>query len=227
MRGRNRNAEIGRAEQRDCPAGLGAESLHRGQARDLRAHRVHDAPAAEQRAQAHRGLTGDHHPERHVEFAAQVPLRVEQHRDDAHGLLRVVAAVAERIERRRDELQVAEGAVDRSLAVARRSSHDTARISISARKNPVIGDSTIAAAALAQSGPDHRGAAGLGHAGADQSADQRMRAARRNAGPPGDQVPARSPPSARRRSPAHRSHLPRRCRPPRSAPHAGRRTEMR
>ena len=39
-------------------AGLGAEALHRIEPRDLRAHRVDDAPAAEQRAQRHRRLAG-------------------------------------------------------------------------------------------------------------------------------------------------------------------------
>ena len=50
----------------------------------------------------------EHDPQRDVEAAGHVTLRVEQHGDDAHGLLRVVAAVAERIERGRDELQRAE-----------------------------------------------------------------------------------------------------------------------
>jgi hypothetical protein len=36
----------------------------------------------------------------------------EQHEDDAHGLLGVVAAVAERIERSRNELEAAETSVD-------------------------------------------------------------------------------------------------------------------
>ena len=43
---------------------------------------------------------------------AEQALRKEQHRDDAHRLLRVVAAVAERIQRRRYELQDAKAAVD-------------------------------------------------------------------------------------------------------------------
>ena len=34
---------------------------------------LHDAPAARQRAQAHGRLAGDHHPERHVELAAEMP----------------------------------------------------------------------------------------------------------------------------------------------------------
>ena len=55
----------------------------------------------------------EHHPERDVELAAQHALRIEQHGDDAHRLLRVVAAVSERIHRRREELQDAEPAIDR------------------------------------------------------------------------------------------------------------------
>ena len=62
--------------------------LHRRQPRDARAHRAHDAPAAEQRAEAHRGLTRDDDPEWNVELATAVTLRIEQHRDDAHGLHR-------------------------------------------------------------------------------------------------------------------------------------------
>ena len=37
---------------------------------------------------------------------------VQQNRNDAHGLLRVVAAMTERIERGGDELQIAECTVD-------------------------------------------------------------------------------------------------------------------
>ena len=64
----------------------------------------------------HRELTGQHHPERHVELRSHVALRIEQDRDDAHGLLGIVAAVPERIERGRDELRPAEEAIDRRTA---------------------------------------------------------------------------------------------------------------
>jgi hypothetical protein len=40
-----------------------------------------------------------------LKLAAEITLGIEQHRDDAHGLLGIVAAVPERIERGRDELQ--------------------------------------------------------------------------------------------------------------------------
>ena len=56
-----------------APAGLGAEALHGRELGDLRAHGVDDAPAAEQRAERHRRLTGQDHPERHVKAAAQRP----------------------------------------------------------------------------------------------------------------------------------------------------------
>ena len=71
-----------------------------------------DAPAAEQRAQRHGRLAGDDHPEWHVKALAEITLRKQEYGDDAHGLLRVVAAVAEGIERGGDELHDAEGAID-------------------------------------------------------------------------------------------------------------------
>ncbi len=160
------------------------------QPRDLRAHRVDDAPAAEQRAEPHRRLAGHHHPERHVELAAEMPLREQQHGDDAHGLLRVVAAMAERIERARDELQIAERPVDRA-GVARTNSHETISTSSSARKKP-ISRRQHDAPQRSCSTPLHTIAPtpALADARADQAADQRVRRARRgDAGPPGDQVP--------------------------------------
>ena len=44
-----------------------------------------------------------------VELALQVAGRVEQHGDDAHRLLRIVEAVAERVSAGRDQVQAAEG----------------------------------------------------------------------------------------------------------------------
>ena len=98
------------------------------------------------------GLAGDHHPERHVEFAAEMPLRIEQHGDDAHGLLRVVAAMAERVERGETNCRVRKM---RSTAngVRRTNIHDTIRNSSNASTKPISGDSTIAALVLAS--PPH------------------------------------------------------------------------
>ena len=66
----------------------------------------------------HRGVAGEDDPERarvaqrQLGVRAHVPRGDEQRDDDAHRLLRVVAAVAERVERRRDELQPPEQPVD-------------------------------------------------------------------------------------------------------------------
>ena len=61
------------------------------------------------RAEAHGQVAAEHDPDRSLvasgEVVAEIALRVEQHHDDAHGLLRVVAAVAEAEGRRRQQLQ--------------------------------------------------------------------------------------------------------------------------
>src|SRR5215470_15270277 len=88
-------------------------AMNRGEAGDLRPHGLDDPPAARERAERHRGLARQHDPERNAERPAQVALRIEQDRDDPHGLLRVVAAVAERVERGGHELHHAELAIDR------------------------------------------------------------------------------------------------------------------
>jgi hypothetical protein len=72
---------------------------------------------------------------------------VEQHGDDAHGLLGVVAAVAERIERGGDELQRSEGAVDGRRG-ERTNSQETASTSSSANTKPNAGETTMPAAVL-------------------------------------------------------------------------------
>ena len=66
VRRRHRDAERGREEQRHRAAGLGAEAADRLQLGDLHAHRLHDAPAAGERAETHRRLAGEHDPERNV-----------------------------------------------------------------------------------------------------------------------------------------------------------------
>src|SRR3712207_7619084 len=50
----------------------------------------------------------DHHPERDVELAAERALGIKQDGDDPHRLLSVVAAVPERVEGGRNELEGAE-----------------------------------------------------------------------------------------------------------------------
>ena len=106
------------ANKRDGAAGLGAKALEGRKPRDARAHGPHDPPAAEQGAEPHRRVACEHDPERHVKFTVQIALRIEQHRDDAHGFLGVVPAVTDGIERSGDQLQRTEQAIDREGRVA-------------------------------------------------------------------------------------------------------------
>ena len=81
------------------------------EAGDLRAHRLHDAPAAGEGAEADGGVGGEHHPQRHVGVGGQVAGGDEQGEDDAHRLLGVVGAVAEAEGGRRHELAAPEALV--------------------------------------------------------------------------------------------------------------------
>ena len=123
-----------------------------------------------------------------MELATEITLRVEEHRDDAHGLLRVVAAVAKRIQRGRHELQRAEQTVDRIRRVAHeKPGHDQEQ----QQRKQEAGERREhdRRTGLAEAGPDDSRDADLGHPGADQAADERVRAARWNPERPGDQVP--------------------------------------
>src|SRR5690242_21433103 len=53
-------------EEGDRARDLGGEAAHRADLRDALTHRLHDAPAPEQRAEADRHVAGDHHPARHA-----------------------------------------------------------------------------------------------------------------------------------------------------------------
>ena len=76
-------------------AGLGRKTAHRLQLGDALAHGLHDAPAAEQGAETDREETAHHHPIGKVVFGGG-PTGDQQQPDDAHGLLRVVAPMAQR-----------------------------------------------------------------------------------------------------------------------------------
>src|SRR6516165_2100777 len=99
VRGRDRNTEICRQEERHRASGLGTEALHGMQSGNPRAHGMHDAPAANQRPKAHRGLANQDDPEWYVKSRTEETLGIEQHGNDAHCLLCIVAPVPERIER--------------------------------------------------------------------------------------------------------------------------------
>ena len=74
----------------------------------------------------------------------EMALREEQHGDDAHGLLRVVAAMAERVERGRDELQMRKRAVDRERRACARKPGDGQHQQQAPGRSRAAGESTIA-----------------------------------------------------------------------------------
>ena len=164
VRGRDRNAERGGEEQRDRAAGLGAEAAHRLQLGDALAHGLHDAPAAEHRAQRRspRSTQTTTQSGGSRVVRARRAGRDQQHPDDADGLLRVVAAVAEAVERRRDELQAPEPAID-PRGVERRKIHDTATISSEPSTKPSSGEMKMKATVLRMPRGDQRADARLGH----------------------------------------------------------------
>ena len=61
VRGAHRDAAEDGHDQRGGRPGLGAEAVHRPQVDDPLPHRLDDAPAAEQRAQSHGRVAGQHH----------------------------------------------------------------------------------------------------------------------------------------------------------------------
>src|ERR1043166_2350043 len=135
VRGRDGDAGQGHVGERQGRARLGAEAADRLELRDARAHRAHDAPAARKRAESEGRVGAEDDPQRYrrqrsVRAVLQEAARRQNRRDDAHRLLRVVAAVAEREGRRREELALSEEAVN---AVRR-----------PAAENPVDGDPSAA-----------------------------------------------------------------------------------
>src|SRR5438093_627682 len=100
MRGGHRHAKCCCQKEREGASRFSAEALNGLQLRNTRTHRMDDPPPTEQGPERHRGLAAEYHPQRNMEFVPQEALREEQDRDDAHGLLRVVTAMAERVHRR-------------------------------------------------------------------------------------------------------------------------------
>ena len=112
VRRAHRDAGHGRADEGDGASRLGTEAADRLQLGDPHPHRLDDAPAAEGRPQCDGGMAHEDHPDGHVERLAKVAGAEQQHRDDPHGLLRVVGAVAQAVQRRRHQLQPPEETVD-------------------------------------------------------------------------------------------------------------------
>src|SRR5829696_659569 len=110
------DAEEGGQVQGAGGGGLGREAADRLEGGDPLAEGLDDPPAARERPERDRRVGGDRHPERDRQVAVRLQLEVagadQQGADDPHGLLGVVAAVAETEGGRRDELEAAEQAVD-------------------------------------------------------------------------------------------------------------------
>ena len=113
-----------------------------------------------------------------MKVAAQIPLREQEGCDDAHRLLGVVAAMTERVERGRAELQDAKGAVDREWILPQRRP-TTIRYGGEREQEPDEWRDDDRDHCLGHSAPYDGPASGGRQAGADHPADQRMRAARR------------------------------------------------
>ena len=105
--------------------------------------------------------------------AAEHAVGVEQHGDDAHRLLRVVAAVAEGVERRRDELPAAEPARRPVPGVKRRKIQNTATMKHEAEDEAEQRREDDGHGDLGEAGPVEHAGARLG--------DARRRRARRSA----------------------------------------------
>src|SRR5207245_9973661 len=93
VRGADRNAGEGGADQRDRAGGLGAEAAEGAELGDAHAHGLDDPPAPGHRAEAERRVRREHDPERHIKLGAEVARREEEHRDDAHRLLGIIAVL--------------------------------------------------------------------------------------------------------------------------------------
>ena len=106
------------------------------------AHGLDDAPAAEHGAQAHGHVAAEDHPDvgGALSLAATLPGGDQQHPDDADGLLRVVAAVAQAVGAGRNQLQPAEPACPPATAWLARKICDTATIISEPSTKPSSGD---------------------------------------------------------------------------------------
>ena len=85
---------MGGGEDQRGRCGFGGKAVHRLQFDHLVTHGADDAKTAGHGAAAHGAGAEQHHPDRHLE-ALQGAVAEEGQRNDAHGLLGVVAAVAE------------------------------------------------------------------------------------------------------------------------------------
>src|SRR5256885_3637797 len=111
VRGADRNAEERVANDGEAASGFGGEAAEGRELGDALAHGLDDAPAAGHRAAAHGEIAADDDPVGNFKVRQKAPGH-KRSGNDAHAFLRVVKAVAEAEQRRGNELEAAEPAVD-------------------------------------------------------------------------------------------------------------------
>src|SRR5579862_215820 len=130
VRGADRDSGESGSEECDGAGGFGAESANGFELCDARAHGVNDAPSAEVGAESDGGVCRENDGPVIVspgagEFRRGNDFRaVECARDDAHGFLRVIAAMAKTVGGGREELQLAEPCVDAARGLVAQDPED-------------------------------------------------------------------------------------------------------
>ena len=99
----NWDSRQGGAQNAGSRGGFGAEAAHRLELGDPHSHRLDDAPAARQCAQAYGGMRHQDHPEWNIE-SLQDSRRKQGTGHDSHRLLGIIAAVSEAVGGRGEEL---------------------------------------------------------------------------------------------------------------------------
>src|SRR6266849_5882506 len=107
VRGADRNAKGGCADEREPASGFGREAAEGIELGDALAHGLDDAPAARHGSPGDGQVAANNHPVRNDEGLEQTS-GDERGGNDAHAFLRVIGAVAETIASGGDELQATE-----------------------------------------------------------------------------------------------------------------------
>ncbi|MNI11722.1 hypothetical protein D3C73_648770 [compost metagenome] len=229
MGGRHRHAEVGSHGQHGGRAGFRSETVDRMQLDHLVAQGLDDLPAARGGTGGHHHRAGQHDP--HGDAITGVRVRMHEgqprrqvvqragrfgtdqgHRDDAHGLLRIVVAVGEAHVGRRGDLRLAEERIDDARAC--QSADRAADLGQAGNQRPQQHHHHDAEQEAGNRRGDHRHehlpqqalvlrpaaeafrpdqripvVVGRGEAGTTQAADQCVRGRGWQALPPRDQVP--------------------------------------
>ena len=170
------------------------------------AHGVDDAPAAEIRSRGNGGMGSEDDGPMQVSpigehvFLTHKACSVESAGDDAHGFLRIVAAVAETVAGGGEQLQLAKPGIDLvgslvSQEPIRAGHEDKPEHKAHDRRNDDEDQSLIPTTRDDDGGGGTPAGmdGGVHHGGARVTADQGMRRRSRQAPPPGKQIPHNGP----------------------------------